>query len=152
MVRLRRKIYAGLGRVLTICARLVETYRRFLRARGGPLNARFVTKAFFKLYQKDTQGFYTYAVEWTPCVVRHYVDDVLVAERPYQWRHDGGPVHVLTSLVVGGNWPGDPASAAVDDPVYPSLAKVPRSSLRLYCTRPDRRVLGRLDPHFSNAA
>jgi len=64
-------------------------------------------------YAKD---FHTFAVEWTPSVVRHYVDDLLVVERPYQWRHDdgsdGGPAHILVNLAVGGKWPGDPTSAA----------------------------------------
>ena len=64
-------------------------------------------------YAKD---FHTFAVEWTPSVVRHYVDDLLVVERPYQWRHDdgsdGGPAHILVNLAVGGKWPGNPTSAA----------------------------------------
>jgi hypothetical protein len=62
------------------------------------------------------KGFHTFAVEWTPSVVRHYVDDILVVERPFQWRHndgsDGGPAHILVNLAVGGKWAGDPISAA----------------------------------------
>ena len=59
-------------------------------------------------------GFHTFAVEWTPDTVRHYVDDVLVAERRFHWKHDdgsdGGPAHVLVNLAVGGQWPGPPQS------------------------------------------
>jgi hypothetical protein len=58
--------------------------------------------------------FHRFAVEWTPEVVRHYVDDVLVAERPFQWVHeddsDAGPAHVLVNLAVGGKWPEAPTS------------------------------------------
>jgi beta-glucanase (GH16 family) len=60
--------------------------------------------------------FHRFAVEWTPDVVRHYVDDVLVAERPFKWVHedgkDAGPAHVLVNLAVGGNWPEAPQSDA----------------------------------------
>jgi Glycosyl hydrolases family 16 len=62
------------------------------------------------------QGFHVFAVEWTRDRVRHFVDGALIADRPYQWRHDdgtdGGPAHVLVNLAVGGNWPGPPADAA----------------------------------------
>lgn len=62
-------------------------------------------------------GFHTFAVEWTPTLVRHYVDDVLVDERTMPWRHDdgsdGGPAHVLVNLAVGGEWPGAPQSEAL---------------------------------------
>lgn len=61
-------------------------------------------------------GFHTFAVEWTPDTVRHYVDGVLLAERRFRWRHDdgsdGGPAHVLINLAVGGNWPGPPQQAS----------------------------------------
>jgi beta-glucanase (GH16 family) len=61
-------------------------------------------------------GFHTFAVEWTPDAVRHYVDDVLLAERRFSWKHDdgrdGGPAHVLVNLAVGGKWPEPPQSAA----------------------------------------
>ena len=62
-------------------------------------------------------GYHTFAVEWTPDRVRHYVDDVLVVDRPYRWLHndgrDGGPAHVLLNLAVGGSWPGAPTSASL---------------------------------------
>jgi beta-glucanase (GH16 family) len=58
--------------------------------------------------------FHRFAVEWTPELVRHYVDDVLVAERPFEWVHedgrDAGPAHVLVNLAVGGKWPEAPTS------------------------------------------
>lgn len=55
-------------------------------------------------------NFHTFAVEWTPTHTRHYVDDVMVIEREFSWRHkgdtDAGPAHVLLNLAVGGTWPG----------------------------------------------
>ncbi len=63
----------------------------------------------------DAAGFHTFAVEWTPDTVRHYVDGVLVVERRFYWTHtdgtDGGPAHVLVNLAVGGSWPGPPLTA-----------------------------------------
>jgi beta-glucanase (GH16 family) len=57
-------------------------------------------------------GFHRYAVDWTEDRVRHYVDDELVVDRRWRWRHrdgaDGGPAHVLVNLAVGGKWPGAP--------------------------------------------
>jgi hypothetical protein len=57
-------------------------------------------------------GFHVFAVEWTPETVRHFVDDTLVAERRFAWRHDdgsdAGPAHVLVNLAVGGKWPEPP--------------------------------------------
>jgi beta-glucanase (GH16 family) len=59
--------------------------------------------------------FHRFAVDWTPDRVRHYVDDVLVVDRAFAWRHndgsDAGPAHVLVNLAVGGKWPGPPTSA-----------------------------------------
>ncbi len=61
--------------------------------------------------------FHTFAVEWTPDRVRHFVDDKLVVDRPYKWLHndytDGGPAHVLLNLAVGGNWPGAPSASTL---------------------------------------
>jgi beta-glucanase (GH16 family) len=58
--------------------------------------------------------FHRFAVEWTPDVVRHFVDGALVAERPFKWEHedgaDAGPAHVLVNLAVGGKWPEAPTS------------------------------------------
>jgi beta-glucanase (GH16 family) len=58
------------------------------------------------------EDFHTFAVEWTPQGVRHFVDDVLVVDRAFLWRHDdgsdAGPAHVLVNLAVGGKWPGPP--------------------------------------------
>ena len=65
-------------------------------------------------YKND---FHTFAVEWTPDRVRHFVDGKLVVDRPYTWIHnsgsDGGPAHVLLNLAVGGDWPGTPAASAL---------------------------------------
>jgi beta-glucanase (GH16 family) len=59
-------------------------------------------------------GFHVFSVEWTPDIVRHFVDGLLVVERAYRWRHDdggdAGPAHVLINLAVGGQWPGPPAA------------------------------------------
>jgi beta-glucanase (GH16 family) len=60
------------------------------------------------------EDFHTFAVEWTAQSVRHYVDDVLVVDRAFEWQHDdgsdGGAAHVLVNLAVGGKWPGEPLS------------------------------------------
>ena len=59
-----------------------------------------------------TEGFHTYAVLWEPGRVRHYVNDTLVVDRPFEWTHKGGAgagaAHVLVNLAVGGRWPGPP--------------------------------------------
>lgn len=56
--------------------------------------------------------FHSFAVEWTIERVRHFVDDVLVVDRPFRWLHpggaDGGAAQVLVNLAVGGKWPGPP--------------------------------------------
>lgn len=61
-------------------------------------------------------GFHTFAVRWEPDRVRHYVDDKLVADRPFAWVHqdgrDAGPAHLLVNLAVGGEWPGPPQRSA----------------------------------------
>jgi beta-glucanase (GH16 family) len=60
-------------------------------------------------------GYHVYAVEWTEGSVRHFVDDVLVVDREFAWKHDdgsdGGPAHLLVNLGVGGKWPGPPIDA-----------------------------------------
>lgn len=61
-------------------------------------------------------GFHTFAVDWQPDRVRHFVDDTLVVDRQFAWQHndgsDAGPAHVLVNLAVGGRWPGAPHDAA----------------------------------------
>lgn len=56
--------------------------------------------------------FHTFAIEWTPTFVRHYVDNQFVVEREFQWRQnngaDGDTVPVVVNLAVGGGWPGSP--------------------------------------------
>jgi beta-glucanase (GH16 family) len=58
------------------------------------------------------EGFHTFAVLWEPGRTRHYVDDKLVVDRRFEWKHqngsDAGPAHVLVNLAVGGQWPGAP--------------------------------------------
>lgn len=62
------------------------------------------------------EGFHRFAVEWLPDRVRHFVDDVLVAERSFRWVHrdgrDAGHAHILLNLAVGGKWPGAPSAGA----------------------------------------
>ena len=62
------------------------------------------------------EGFHTFAIEWLPDRVRHFVDGILVVERTFQWLHsdgrDGGPAHILANLAVGGDWPGAPTNPA----------------------------------------
>jgi beta-glucanase (GH16 family) len=68
--------------------------------------------------------FHRFAVEWTPDRVRHYVDDLLVADRRFEWVHvdgrDAGPAHVLVNLAVGGEWPGPP----LDEKDFPAVLEV----------------------------
>jgi len=58
------------------------------------------------------EGFHNFAVLWEPGRVRHYVDESLVVDRPFDWTHkggaDAGAAHVLVNLAVGGRWPGPP--------------------------------------------
>ncbi|WP_294639488.1 glycoside hydrolase family 16 protein [uncultured Aquabacterium sp.] len=57
-------------------------------------------------------GFHTFAVEWAPEYVRHYVDGALIVDRDFSWIHndgrDAGDAHVLVNLAIGGKWPGPP--------------------------------------------
>jgi len=60
-------------------------------------------------------NFHTYAVEWEPGVIRHYVDGTLYSTQT-QWWSSGGAFpapfdkrfHILLNVAVGGNWPGAP--------------------------------------------
>lgn len=95
-----------------------NSFHNLLPGRRG---AKVVTRASrldkWGSYRPDfdyADDFHRFAVEWTPELVRHYVDDVLVAERPFEWVHedgrDAGPAHVLVNLAVGGKWPEAPTS------------------------------------------
>jgi len=63
-------------------------------------------------------NFHTYAVEWEPGVIRHYVDGTLYNTQT-QWWSSGGAFpapfdkrfHILLNVAVGGNWPGAPNAA-----------------------------------------
>jgi beta-glucanase (GH16 family) len=69
-------------------------------------------------------GFHTFAVEWTPDTVTHYVDEVVIVSRRFGWKHDdgsdGGNADVLLNLAVGGTWPGPPMR--VED--FPAVLEV----------------------------
>jgi beta-glucanase (GH16 family) len=67
-------------------------------------------------------GYHKFAVIWEPGRVRHFVDDVLVYDTPYQWNNvgpnntigpDGGTAQVLINYAVGGNWPGAPVASSL---------------------------------------
>ena len=62
------------------------------------------------------EDFHTFAVEWTPDTVTHYVDGEAIVSRKFHWTHnngkDGGPAHILLNLAVGGKWPEDPQSVS----------------------------------------
>jgi beta-glucanase (GH16 family) len=74
-----------------------------------------------------SSGFHRFAVHWTADGVRHYVDDELVADRGFDWRHpdgsDAGPAHVIVNLAVGGRWPGAP-DATTPFPAVLKLAHI----------------------------
>lgn len=82
--------------------------KRSLRVHASRLDASHAYRPGFDY----ADGFHRFAVEWLPGRVRHFVDDVLVADRDFPWQHkdgsDGGPAHVLLNLAVGGNWTGAP--------------------------------------------
>jgi beta-glucanase (GH16 family) len=67
-------------------------------------------------------GFHKFAVIWEPGRLRHYVDDVLVYDTPYQWNNvgpnttigaDAGTAQVLINYAVGGHWPGAPVASSL---------------------------------------
>jgi beta-glucanase (GH16 family) len=64
--------------------------------------------------QNFADAFHLYAVEWSPDVIRFYVDDQLYATRTpadlprdAKWVYDH-PFFIVLDLAVGGDWPGDP--------------------------------------------
>jgi beta-glucanase (GH16 family) len=78
--------------------------------------------------------FHRFAVDWSAERVRHYVDDELVADRAFAWRHndgsDAGPAHVLVNLAVGGRWPGAPT----DPTLFP--ARLQLAHIRVWQAEP----------------
>lgn len=87
------------------------------------LHGKFVGKTLFSLLDKMNsyvpgfdyaEGFHTFAIEWTPTTVTHYVDDKKVVEREFEWRQNNGEAGdsspVVVNLAVGGSWPGPPTS------------------------------------------
>jgi beta-glucanase (GH16 family) len=90
----------------------------------APINVQLDRWGSYRPNFDYADGFHRFAVKWTPDRVTHYVDDVPVAERHLIWRHsdgsDGGPVHVLVNLAVGGDWPGPP----MDTAEFPAILQV----------------------------
>jgi beta-glucanase (GH16 family) len=69
--------------------------------------------------QKFSDDFHVFAVEWTPSLIRFYVDEVLYetltpASLPAgtAWVFDQ-PFFMILNVAVGGDWPGSPNSATV---------------------------------------
>jgi beta-glucanase (GH16 family) len=71
------------------------------------------------------EGWHTIAAEWTPTELSSYVDGLLVARRPYQWRYKDGqlaaPAHILLNLAIGGRWAG---RYGIDDAAFPQALEV----------------------------
>ena len=82
--------------------------------------------------------FHLFALEWEPCELRWYVDDVLYWVQS-DWYSDGGPYpapfdqrfHLLLNLAVGGNLPGPPDGTTQ----FPQELVV--DYVRVYQERPD---------------
>jgi beta-glucanase (GH16 family) len=64
--------------------------------------------------QNFADDFHLYAVEWSPDIIRFYVDANLYATfRPSDWPAGGKwvfdhPFFIILNLAVGGDWPGSP--------------------------------------------
>lgn len=58
-----------------------------------------------------SQGYHTFAIEWTPDRIDWYVDDVLrftsISSIPQE------PFYIILNTAVGGNWPGNPDDTTV---------------------------------------
>jgi beta-glucanase (GH16 family) len=70
-------------------------------------------------YQRFTDDFHTFAVEWEPSQVRFYVDHSLYkvatpSDMPSgkRWVFDH-PFFLVLNLAVGGNWPGSPDESTI---------------------------------------
>ncbi|MEZ6318823.1 MAG: family 16 glycosylhydrolase [Phycisphaerales bacterium] len=77
-------------------------------------------------------GYHVYAIEWSPDIIRWYVDDTLYSTKTSsQWYSASSaaagntrapfdvPFHILLNVAVGGDWPGSPTAAD-----YPVTMKV----------------------------
>ena len=73
-----------------------------------------------------TQSFHVYRVDWTPEVIRGYID----GEPMYEYRNEGTgpaawpfdqPFHFLLNVAVGGNWGGQ---HGVDETAFPATMEV----------------------------
>jgi beta-glucanase (GH16 family) len=74
--------------------------------------------------------FHSFAIEWTPRGVRHFVDDLLVGDRDFAWMHSDksppGRAELILNLAIGGAWPGAPTDASA----FPAFLDV--DYLRIY--------------------
>ena len=73
-----------------------------------------------------TQSFHVYRVDWTPEVIRGYIDGEPMYEYPNEgtgpaaWPFDQ-PFHFLLNVAVGGNWGGQ---QGVDETAFPATMEV----------------------------
>ena len=73
-----------------------------------------------------TQSFHVYRVDWTPEVIRGYIDGEPMYEYPNEgtgpaaWPFDQ-PFHFLLNVAVGGNWGGQ---QGVDEMAFPATMEV----------------------------
>jgi beta-glucanase (GH16 family) len=81
---------------------------------GKTLSSKLDKRDMYRPGFDYADGFHTFAIEWTPASVKHYVDNVLVVEREFEWRANNGLIApaspVVINLAVGGSWPGAPTS------------------------------------------
>ena len=74
----------------------------------------------------DVSRFHVYRVDWTPSLIRGYIDDALVFDFPNEgtgsaaWPFDQ-PFHFLMNIAVGGDWGG---KEGVDKTVFPASMQV----------------------------
>jgi len=81
----------------------------------------FTGNHILKQPDKWSDGFHTYAVEWTPFEMRWYLDDILYSVKtpddmanPDWWTFENYQYHFLLNLAVGGTLGGP-----VDDSIFP---------------------------------
>lgn len=83
-------------------------------------------KTAIKKIRNATTAFHLYRLDWTPAVIRGYIDDELV----FEFRNEGGGYevwpfdkrfHLLLNIAVGGDWGGQ---KGVDDTAFPATMEV----------------------------
>lgn len=94
----------------------------------------FTGNHILKQPDKWSDGFHTYAVEWTPFEMRWYLDDILFSVKTPAdmsdssfWTFENYQYHFLLNLAVGGTLGGD-----VDDSIFPRTMEV--DYVRVYDT------------------